>query len=121
TLYRLITGQPPFHTGECIDLAVRIVSSDFSPMSTRRIDVAPGLEEVVQRCLERRREDRFSSVMDLAQALAPFTSHGRAASVIPPPARSSEGEVTRRLGRTCSDGRARSPLEPRPGGAARWG
>src|SRR6185295_18423471 len=46
-----------------------------------RLDTPPGLEIVVQQCLEKDRDRRFGSVAELARALAPFAPESARASL----------------------------------------
>jgi serine/threonine-protein kinase len=75
-LYEMITGRPPY-TGDSIPALCASLLND-TPVSMRllRADVPPLLEEAVVHCLAKDREHRFSSVSELAWALAPFGSIG---------------------------------------------
>jgi eukaryotic-like serine/threonine-protein kinase len=71
-LYELLTGAPPF-AGETLgELFIAILEQPLVPVIQRRPDVPPALDQIVSRCLQRDRDQRFADVAELAYALAPF-------------------------------------------------
>jgi eukaryotic-like serine/threonine-protein kinase len=83
TLYELLTGHVPFEAESLLELALRIAQSHPRPIRATRAEVAPALEAIVLRCLEKDRERRFGSAQLLAEALAPFAppAESRSSSV----------------------------------------
>jgi serine/threonine-protein kinase len=80
-LFQMIADQTPFD-GETIgDLFASIFEGPAPRLRSRRSEVPPALDDIVARCLERKPEDRFSDVAELAAALAPFGGPGAAASL----------------------------------------
>ncbi len=81
-LYYLVSGHTPFaaETSEEVVLAVVL----HAPRALREVapNVSTAFEEVVLKCLEKSRSARFSSVTELARALAPLSL---------PPAKSARG------------------------------
>ena len=73
-LYELLTGQVPYGGDSLGELFACILEND--PPSLRSIEpsIPPGLEAAVLQCLRKKREERFGSVVELAQALAPFAN-----------------------------------------------
>jgi serine/threonine-protein kinase len=71
-MHRLLTGRPPFIADTMPQVCTLIMSAAPSPLRQLRADAPAELEAVVLRCLEKRPEDRFQSVGELAQALLPF-------------------------------------------------
>jgi len=71
-LFELLTGATPFDAETIPQLCMMIVEAPTPPLG--RSDVPPGLEAVIQRCLEKDRERRFQHVGELAEALSPFVS-----------------------------------------------
>jgi serine/threonine protein kinase len=71
-LYELLAGRAPFVADTLPALGVLIATVPPSPLRAHRPDVEPELEAIVSRCLEKRREDRFSTVAELAEALRPL-------------------------------------------------
>jgi serine/threonine-protein kinase len=93
-LYRALTGKLPFVAGSIADLCIDVLTKPFAPMRSLRADLPAHAEEVVARCLEKDRDQRFSDVAELAAALAPLggrlgvESAARAARILgaaPPP------------------------------------
>jgi hypothetical protein len=78
-LYECLTGRRPFDA-EAFSAVVLMAATEPPPPMDRRIPRA--LQAAVLRCLEKRREARFSSMAELAAALAPFARDQRAAAVI---------------------------------------
>jgi serine/threonine-protein kinase len=76
TVYELLIGTPPF-AGETLgELMFAIMNQPLPSITQARHDVPPALEHAIQRCLERDVNQRFSSVAELAAAIAPFGSGG---------------------------------------------
>ena len=92
TLYELITGRLPFEGASFLQVYSRIAAETPGHLSASLAGVAPGLSEVIMRCLERNRERRFGSVSDLAMALVPYGS-GRAPAYVERIARSGPRAV----------------------------
>jgi len=78
-LYECLCGRRPFE-GESFSAIVLMAGTEPPPPMDPRIP--PGLQGVVLRCLEKDRRSRFSSVAELAAALAPFARDQRTAAVI---------------------------------------
>ena len=68
-LYELLTGQRAFQAGRPHETIRAILDQDPVPVGELRPDVAPMLEMIIGRCLEKRREERFESARDVAFAL----------------------------------------------------
>ena len=67
-LYELLSGHPPF-TGESLpELCVNIMNTAPAPLPA----LAPRLEGVILRCLQKDRQNRFANIAELAVALAEF-------------------------------------------------
>lgn len=98
TLHELVSGSPPFQGQTYAELLTRILSAPPESLKTRIPDLAlpDGLSEIVAKCLQKKREDRYMNAAELATALAPFGSDD---------ARLSLYRVT---------GLTRSPASPRP-------
>lgn len=68
-LYEMLTGRRAF-AGDCAaDTMTAILREPPEPASTGRSAVTPELGRIVDRCLEKKPEDRFQSANDLAFAL----------------------------------------------------
>lgn len=68
-LFEIVEGRPPFDGSTFAQLCVSVATEQPRPMLK-----APHLATVVGRCLEKRLEDRYQSVSELAYSLAPFAS-----------------------------------------------
>jgi serine/threonine-protein kinase len=72
TLFELLTTRTPF-TAESVAEAIRaLATTKAPPLSQLRPEVPPALERAVAKCLEKDRGLRFTSVSELAAALADF-------------------------------------------------
>ncbi len=67
--YFWLTGQPPFTGERPMEVLVAHARDPVRPPRELRSEIPPDLEAIVLRCLEKRPEDRFASVMELDAAL----------------------------------------------------
>ena len=71
-MYAVLTGRPPFSPGDdrIMDTVRKVL--DESPVPPRQVNatVARDLEGVCMKCLEKRPEDRYASLEELAEQLA---------------------------------------------------
>jgi serine/threonine-protein kinase len=104
SLHYLLSGTYPFSAQSMPELCAMILQREPAPLRAARPDVPAGLEAVVLRCLRKDPAQRFSSVADLAGALAPFA---------PVHARVSADRIARVLHRSTSPyGRMALPSVP---------
>ena len=80
-LFELISGRVPFMADAITELAIKIATEPPPPVCSFRTEVAPELDAVILRCLEKERVLRFQNVGELAVALAPFATRAGQASV----------------------------------------
>ena len=73
-LFELLAGSGPFAAETMTELIFKIATERPASIRTLRGDVVAGLEQVILRCLEKNREDRYQSVGELAEALVGFAS-----------------------------------------------
>jgi len=107
-LFEMLTGRPPF-IGDTLPEVYSAVLNDAPPaVDSLRSGVPGGLDDVVQRCLEKEPAQRFCDVADLAEALAPFVG----------PASSQSVERITRILMNPDAVRARYSLLPAPAGSA---
>jgi serine/threonine-protein kinase len=104
-LFELLTNQVPF-AGETLPVACVKVLCD-APISLRslRPELPAELDAVIQRCLQKHPNERFASVLELAEALAPFAS---------PECAETLSRVRRILGTPPSARPSRRPLRSAP-------
>lgn len=75
TLYRLLSGQPPFADkgdGSPWALITALATEEPTPLSTFRADLSPKLVSLVSRMMAKDPAERFASAADVAEALAPW-------------------------------------------------
>jgi serine/threonine-protein kinase len=77
-LFEILTGTLPFAGDSPTEFLANILTEPPASLHARRGDAPPGLEEVIGLCLRRKPDDRYATVAELAEALAPFGS-GRTA------------------------------------------
>jgi eukaryotic-like serine/threonine-protein kinase len=68
-LYEMLAGQRAFRGATPADTMSAILKEEPPPLVDLRRAVPPALQQIVDRCLEKRPEDRFSSAHDLGLAL----------------------------------------------------
>jgi serine/threonine-protein kinase len=71
-LYELITGRVPFDGKTITKICAAVLEQDPPPLNTYVPDPPAGLQEVLDRCLQKDRAKRFQNVAELAIALLPF-------------------------------------------------
>jgi serine/threonine protein kinase len=73
-LYQLLTGRHPFDGNDLRQVALLHLQALALPPSAQ-VDVPPAVDAVVLRCMEKRREARFSTVAELLWALEIALDH----------------------------------------------
>jgi len=73
-LYELLCGQPAFGAKHDSAVILEITREQQEPLWMLQRNVPRSLSDVVDRCLEKSRADRWPSVSELARALEPFAS-----------------------------------------------
>jgi serine/threonine-protein kinase len=84
-LYEMLAGDRPFAKGTAAETIGAILNEEAPPLDAGGRDVPAALARVVDRCLAKRPEDRFSSAHDVALMLAAVST--AASPVAAPPAR----------------------------------
>jgi serine/threonine-protein kinase len=84
-LHELLARAPPFRGETVREARVRALAGAPAALRARRSELAPELEAVVMRCLERDPRARFADMAELTLALAPFHGAGERSSVTPTP------------------------------------
>jgi serine/threonine-protein kinase len=72
-LYQLLCGRLPFEGESLTDLCRSIQEGQLPSMVDVGGDLPGSLHSLVEKCLAKRPEDRFPSMVDLAAALRPFS------------------------------------------------
>src|SRR5206468_5461843 len=85
-LYEMVSGRRAFAAPSSIETMNAILKEDPPDLSRLSPDVPPGLERIVQHCLEKSPDERFQSARDLAFQLEALTGTP-APGALPPAAR----------------------------------
>ncbi len=75
-LYELLTGHTPFfsESGEFTEILFKLFTAEPPPVQSTRPDLPDALAAAVHKALSREVDNRFSSALEMAEALAPFAS-----------------------------------------------
>ena len=79
-LYEMISGRRAFQRDSSVETMNAILKEDPPEISQTRVDLPPGLDRVVQHCLEKSPDERFQSARDLAFQLHALSSPSAVAS-----------------------------------------
>jgi eukaryotic-like serine/threonine-protein kinase len=71
-LFEMLTGRPPFLGETLPEVYAAVLSGTVQSVSSLRPDIPQGLDDIVQRCLDKDPRQRFGDVADLAEALGPY-------------------------------------------------
>jgi serine/threonine-protein kinase len=71
-LFECLAGKGCFRGKSPTEICLKVLKRRPPPIRRLRPEVPEEIEAIVQRCLSKNRTDRFSSVSELSQALAPF-------------------------------------------------
>jgi serine/threonine protein kinase len=96
-LYEMLCGVVPFNSPTPTAVAIQHVQQAPPPLRVINASISPAVEDVVLRALAKRRDDRFRSVRDFADALSAAVSRPRmsfAADTVDVPLRPNELEST---------------------------
>jgi serine/threonine-protein kinase len=95
TLYQLLTGEVPFTADTMMELCVKVANDEPPRPRSLRPEIPAPLEAATLRCLRRNPDERFQTVDELAEAIAPFAAAGRtSAAEIVIPARTATNDGT---------------------------
>jgi serine/threonine-protein kinase len=72
--YRLLSGKHPFDGESCGAVFAAILERPIAPLSDAGVQVPPGVDAAIAKCLERDVRARFQSAQEVARAFAPFAS-----------------------------------------------
>jgi serine/threonine protein kinase len=87
-LYEMLAGERPFKGDTAVEIMSAVLRQDPPDTLTQSASIPPGLARVVNRCLEKRPEERFQSAQDLGFALDNSSSTSiRAGAVLEAPLR----------------------------------
>jgi hypothetical protein len=75
-LYEMLTGRLAFAKATSAETMTAILNEDPPTLSSSGPNIPPGMQRVIQRCLEKQPERRFQSASDLAFALETLSGSG---------------------------------------------
>ena len=81
TFYEMLSGDPPFDAPSAMSLLMRHLNDPVPDLSTKRQDVPPELIRIVNKTLEKDRDNRYRSASELAGDLRRFLASLEPASV----------------------------------------
>ncbi len=76
-LYEMLAGTPAFHRGSAVRTMAAIVGEQCGPLDAVNPDLPKPLLWIVERCLEKDRENRYDSTLDLRRDLSLIERRGR--------------------------------------------
>lgn len=79
-LYEALSGRRAFHRDSSVETMSAILKEDVPEIGTETVPVAPAIDRIVRRCLEKEPEQRFQSAKDLAFALEAVSGSSAATS-----------------------------------------
>jgi serine/threonine protein kinase len=83
-LYELLGGELPF-TGDTVTaVVIKVVNEPAKALSSLRPGLDENLATIVMRCLEKRPDDRWPNVAQLASALEPFSRSAKQGGLVRP-------------------------------------
>jgi hypothetical protein len=85
-LYEMLTGKRAFQGASAVEIMNAILKDEPPELPESATGVFPGLAQVVRRCLEKNREERFQSARDLSFHLQQLhgVSHSRPGALVEP-------------------------------------
>jgi len=88
-LYQMLTGKQPFSAGSAVETMSAILREDPKDTSSLNMAITPSVDRILQRCLEKKPEQRFQSARDLAFALGNTGESSSSRTGVVPPALAS--------------------------------
>lgn len=90
TLYRLLTGRSPYSSKSLMGLLIEHREAEIPPLRDNRPDVPQALDDVYQRMVAKRPEDRYQSMNEVIAALQTAIGRAPTTAAAPPPERDSK-------------------------------
>ena len=77
TAYFLVTGDPPFHRDQVLDILRAHHEEAVLPPSQLVADLPPDVEAIILKCLAKRPEDRFQTIREVEKVLSECSVAGQ--------------------------------------------
>ncbi len=90
-LYRAVTGRPAFSGEDAGRTLTSVIWDEPARPKTLRRDLPDALELIIQRAMAKDPDQRFASMLELDQALAPFDEQRGLTTQIDPPSKKPTG------------------------------
>lgn len=81
-LYEMVSGKRAFQGESSVETMNAILKEDVAETGAGGMQVSPGLERIIRRCLEKKPERRFQSASDLAFALEALSGTSSSAAPV---------------------------------------
>jgi serine/threonine protein kinase len=86
TLLYLLSGRPPFAAAELTEVLLKHQTEQPETLARRGVEAPAEVQDVLDRLLAKRPEDRYQTPAELAEALAPFCGAAAGGAGLPSPA-----------------------------------
>ncbi len=73
-LYEMLSGRMAFRRSTITETMIAVLREEPPELSSSGARVSPGLDDIVRRCLRKKREDRFASAAELVSVLQAIAS-----------------------------------------------
>jgi serine/threonine-protein kinase len=94
-LYRALTGQLPFDSDDAAEALSMVLTQDAPRPRSIEASIPEALELVIQRAMAKDPEDRYASMAELDERLAPFDPETQASVSLLPPSPNMRGVTPR--------------------------
>jgi eukaryotic-like serine/threonine-protein kinase len=72
TLYRLLSGRPPFTGNNSFEVLMKVIHEEPSPLRKVNSDIAVDVESIVMKCMEKEPSRRYASAAELAKDIGRY-------------------------------------------------
>lgn len=111
--YELLAGECPFRAGSLLEVAAKVLQDEPADLREVRPDVPENVVAAIERCLRKRREDRWGSVEEFAAELGGFVMSTQAMRLSAPSV-ANEGNVMELATTVTPTIPVTSAMEPNP-------
>ncbi len=75
-LYQCLAGRLPFTGDHATTIVYRIVHEPYATLDSKELELPPGMEEILQKALKKKKEERFSSCAEMEKSLELLLERG---------------------------------------------
>jgi len=109
--YQMLTGEPPFTAANTPSMLMKHISDNARPIRELRTDVAPGLENAIERAMEKKPDQRWPNASAFRDAIANDAPRSRPAGA---PAHAAPDAVRRDASSEPAPRNERAPWPAQP-------